>query len=71
MDAVKIRRFRPVPRRYSMPSGAANTQMTVMGPVGLRSINNSHAWASDPPVASMGSSTMQVRPANVSGSLLT
>ena len=54
-----------------MPSGAASTQTTMIVPVAPRSSSSWQVCASDPPVASIGSSTMHCRPARFSGSLLT
>ena len=54
-----------------MPSGAASTQTTMIVPVAPRSSSSWQVWASEPPVASIGSSTMHCRPARDSGSLLT
>ena len=56
-----ICRFIPVERRNSMPSGAAKTQAIVSGIGAPRSARSLQPWASDPPVANIGSSTKQVR----------
>ena len=58
-------------RQLVMPSGAANTQTTMIVPVTPRSSSSWQVWPSEPPVASIGSSTMHCRPASDSGSLLT
>ena len=64
-------RFMPVERKNSMPSGAAKTQAMVSGIGAPRSARSLQPWASDPPVASIGSSTKQVRPSRRDGSFAT
>ncbi len=54
-----------------MPSGAARAQTTVIGSGAPRASSSSTALINDPPVASIGSSTITGRPASDSGSLLT
>ena len=53
-----------------MPSGAARAQTTMIEPVAPRSINSSQAWAREPPVANIGSSTMQTLSGQCLGQLV-
>ena len=54
-----------------MPSGAASAHTTVIGSGAPRSRSNSIVAINEPPVASIGSTTITGRPASDSGSLLT
>ena len=67
MLAVTTRTGSPLPRRCSMPSGAASTQIAVTS-VGAALGEQPDGVAIDPPVASIGSSTNTGRPASDSGS---
>ena len=61
----------PAVRSRSIPSGAQSAHTTMIGSGAPRSRSSSHVWTSDPPVASIGSTTITGRPASDSGSLLT
>ena len=54
-----------------MPSGAHSAHTTVIGVGASRSSSSSTVCTSEPPVASIGSTTITGRPASDSGSLLT
>ena len=52
----------------SIPSGAASTHTAMIGPA-PRAASSRHACSSEPPVASIGSSTSTGRPASSAGTL--
>jgi hypothetical protein len=65
--AVKTRAFGAIFSTAAMPSGAATTQSTLIS-VAPRRCSRSMAYDIDPPVASIGSSTMTGRRLSFSGS---
>ena len=67
MLAVNSRPARPLRSTAATPSGAASAHTTVMS-VAPRLTSSWQQWMSDPPVASIGSSSSTERPASSSGS---
>ena len=69
LAAVVIATSMPLRSIRSIPSGAASTHTTRIGSGAPRSTSSRQVNSSDPPVASIGSSTKTGRSASVSGSL--